>query len=163
MQNRTADNLEGEGKRTQLTIEFLGYEAQGAYQPHILSPEVVAQTMLGVNCNSGSTPTGPIPTFNSISNQLSNPIPILNTILNEEYSISTNKPLFIEGADDFEQEVYANLPLFFKPTNSIRVPSKVYHAINKYGSRPLLKLIHQDHATAVDLCMMFLSNLADTY
>jgi len=65
--------------------------------------------------------------------------------------------------DTITTEYYAQFPLFFISRNIIKIPRKVEHAIRKYTSKKLLKEIHPDIDTAVELCLMFTTQLASTY
>jgi hypothetical protein len=62
-----------------------------------------------------------------------------------------------------KEEVYAQFPLFFKQIDLIKIPAKTETAIRKYLPRQLLYEIHPDVDTAIELCLLFLSNLTDTY
>lgn len=58
--------------------------------------------------------------------------------------------------------IYAQFPQFFKDENVIRIPTKVLSAL-KYTPRKLLREIHEDMDVAVELCLLFLTNLNSTY
>lgn len=74
----------------------------------------------------------------------------------------TKAPLFIGDTDGFEGEIYANIPLFLKGANRIKIPSKTKRAM-RYIHRDALREIHPDVEVAEELCLIFLSNLSDTY
>jgi hypothetical protein len=57
----------------------------------------------------------------------------------------------------------ATFPLFFESQNIRHIPNKVKRTIERYCSAPLLKEIHEDKDVAVELCLLFLSNLSNAY
>lgn len=61
------------------------------------------------------------------------------------------------------EEITARLPLFFKSKNTIKIPAKVKVTIERYLSKQLLRSINKNEDVAVELCLLFLSNLTDTY
>lgn len=66
-------------------------------------------------------------------------------------------------AEENHNYVYAQSALFFKGEVIIQIPRKVKAAVKKYLSKPLLREIHPNLETAIELCLLFLSNLTDTY
>lgn len=75
----------------------------------------------------------------------------------------TTIPLFTDISDDFEKEIHANIPLFLKGANRIKIPKKTQRAIYRYVPKSLLREINPDTNVAIELCLMFLANLSDTY
>jgi transcriptional regulator len=65
--------------------------------------------------------------------------------------------------DNISSDISAQLALFVINNNKIKIPSKVEHVIRKYVSRPLLKDIHKDVEVAIELCLLFCSQLNSTY
>jgi len=65
--------------------------------------------------------------------------------------------------DNVSSDISAQLALFVINNNKIKIPSKVEHVIRKYVSRPLLKDIHKDVEVAIELCLLFCSQLNSTY
>ena len=57
----------------------------------------------------------------------------------------------------------SELAMVFPNVNSLLVPKKAQHNLSKYASKPLLREIDPDIDTAVEKCLVFLSNLASTY
>ncbi|PZO31439.1 MAG: hypothetical protein DCE86_08940 [Flavobacteriaceae bacterium] len=57
----------------------------------------------------------------------------------------------------------AELALIFPNVNSILIPKKALHSLSKYVSKRLLKTIDPNLDTAIEKCLLVLSNLAVTY
>lgn len=60
-------------------------------------------------------------------------------------------------------KISANFPLFFESQYLRFIPNKVKRTIERYCSKSMLLDIHPDKETAVELCLIFLSNLSDAY
>ena len=60
-------------------------------------------------------------------------------------------------------DIYAQFPLFFINRNIIKIPTKVEHVLRRYTSKKLLKEIHPDIDIAIELCLMFTTQLTSTY
>lgn len=74
------------------------------------------------------------------------------------------KPIESIEIDEIDREILRNFPpLFFKDTNIIKVPAKTVRALREHVSHLALYTIHQDLDTAIELCLIFLSNLTGTY
>lgn len=65
--------------------------------------------------------------------------------------------------DNISSDISAQLSLFVINNNRIKIPSKVEYVIRKYVSRKLLKEIHKDVEVAIELCLLFCTNLNSTY
>ena len=65
--------------------------------------------------------------------------------------------------DNITTDVSAQLSLFVINNSKIKIPSKVEYVIRKYVSRKLLKEVHQDIEVAVELCLLFCTQLNSTY
>lgn len=65
--------------------------------------------------------------------------------------------------DTITTEHYAQFPLFIINRNIIKIPKKVEYVIRKYISKKLLKEIHPDFEVAVELCLLFTTQLTSTY
>ncbi len=65
--------------------------------------------------------------------------------------------------DNITTDISAQLSLFVINNNRIKIPSKVEYVIRKYVSRKLLKEIHKDVDVAIELCLLFCSQLNSTY
>lgn len=65
--------------------------------------------------------------------------------------------------DSITTYIHAQFPLFFINKEQIKVPSKVEYVIRKYISRNLLKEIHPNIDVAIELCLLFTSQLSSTY
>lgn len=86
---------------------------------------------------------------------LSNPIQLSNLY----HYDSSNKIVFTDCSED----VSAQFALFFKNQNLIKVPAKTVAVLNKYLSKDKWYQIHPDKETAIELCLLLLSNLTDTF
>lgn len=58
---------------------------------------------------------------------------------------------------------HTNFPLFQSASNTIKIPSKVEYSIRRLISKKELKKIHPTIEVAVELCLLFISNLTSTY
>jgi hypothetical protein len=58
---------------------------------------------------------------------------------------------------------HTNSPLFQSATYTIKVPSKVEYALRRHMPKTLLKEIHPDIDVAIELCLLFTSQLSRTY
>lgn len=65
--------------------------------------------------------------------------------------------------DNITTDISAQLSLFVINNNRIKIPSKVEYVIKKYVSRKLLKDIHKDVEVAIELCLLFCTQLNSTY
>ncbi|MDX6180640.1 hypothetical protein SGQ44_00640 [Flavobacterium sp. Fl-77] len=65
--------------------------------------------------------------------------------------------------DNITTDISAQLSLFVINNNRIKIPSKVEYVIRKYVSRKLLKEIHKDVEVAIELCLLFCTQLNSTY
>lgn len=64
---------------------------------------------------------------------------------------------------EFDKDFYANFPLFFINRNKIKIPSKVHRTIQRHIPKKLLKEIHKDVDVAIEMCLIFLTQLNSTY
>lgn len=55
------------------------------------------------------------------------------------------------------------LPQFYSLGNRIMIPAKIEYTIRRLIPKKLLKKIHCDVTTAIELCLLFLTNLTSTY
>ncbi len=74
-----------------------------------------------------------------------------------------NTKVITYNDDNISTDISAQIPLFFINKNIIKIPSKAEHAIRKYTSRKLLKAVHKDFEVAVELCLLFTTQLNSTY
>ena len=65
--------------------------------------------------------------------------------------------------DNITTDISAQLSLFVINNNRIKIPGKVEYVIRKYVSRKLLKEIHKDVDVAIELCLLFCTQLNSTY
>jgi hypothetical protein len=90
-----------------------------------------------------------------------------NNVLKESL-ILEDEPTAIAGIkecfdDVIVTEFQAQFPLFFISNNLIKIPSKIEYVLRKYVSRKLLRDIHDDEEVAIELCLLFVSQLTSTY
>jgi len=57
---------------------------------------------------------------------------------------------------------YTNLPLFLQHRNIIKIPTKVEYALRRFMPKPLLKNVYPEFEVAVELCLLFISQLTST-
>nr|WP_315218418.1 hypothetical protein [uncultured Flavobacterium sp.] len=104
-----------------------------------------------------------LPLINTSNNQSSfiNDVLIYNEVIEKEVLGITG----ITGCfdDNITTDYYAQFPLFFINRNIIKIPRKVEYVLRKYISKKLLKEIHSDIDVAVELCLLFTTQLTSTY
>ena len=92
--------------------------------------------------------------------------PITNSLYYTHYDSykTIDELLVLTGDTEYNETISsAQFPLFFESQNSRYIPNKVKFAIEKYCSQPLLKDIHKDKEVAVELCLIFISNLSNAF
>ncbi|MBM3402772.1 MAG: hypothetical protein FJY21_10790 [Bacteroidetes bacterium] len=93
--------------------------------------------------------------------------PFINHVLEDAYTNSTSNAVSIivtgESNGSLKAEFYTNLPLLTGRENLIKIPNKVEYAIRRLLGKKVLKVIHPDIDVAVELCLLFLSQLTSTY
>jgi hypothetical protein len=60
-------------------------------------------------------------------------------------------------------ESYSTFPLFFEKSNCIMIPKKVKRLLTRNTTKDQLKEIHPDTQTAIELCLIFVANLSNTF
>lgn len=121
----------------------------------IIKPDYNTSTYI-----NGNTSISSIPLFT-----LSSPI-IYVTDYRE--SIKCNQiPYTISCTKDLDEltieEINARFAPIFIEANSIMIPKKSEYNLRKYASKKELQKIHKDENIAIELCLIFLSNLSSTY
>lgn len=106
-------------------------------------------------------PTDSTYSSNQPTNQSNTNVPV--TTHNDVLHSFTTTPINTGDVDGLDKEIRANVPLFLKGGNTIKIPKKTKRAISRYVAKNLLREIHPDVEVAKELCLMFLSNLSDTY
>lgn len=76
---------------------------------------------------------------------------------------TTYSPIPEEVSEELAENGYSRLPLFFGNPGVIKVPTKVQTILERYTPVELLKQIHPDTQTAIEMCLLFLTNLNSTY
>ena len=90
-----------------------------------------------------------------------NDVLINNEVIDKEVIDITSATACFD--DNITTEYCAQFPLFFINRNIIKIPRKVEYVIRKYTSKKLLKEIHPDINVAVELCLLFTTQLTSTY
>lgn len=58
---------------------------------------------------------------------------------------------------------HTNFPLFQSASNTIKIPSKVEYTLSRLVPKKALKQIHPNLEVAIELCLLFLSQMSSTY
>jgi hypothetical protein len=88
---------------------------------------------------------------------------VVNTPISKEERVLDGTRLTEHNDDNITIDIHAQLPLFFINKDLIKIPKKVEYVIRKYISRNLLKEIHADIDIAIELCLLFTSQLSSTH
>ncbi|MDL2143859.1 hypothetical protein QQY79_15130 [Flavobacterium tructae] len=88
---------------------------------------------------------------------------VLKRTLQKEKEILDMPGVTAYNDDNITTDISAQLSLFVINNNRIKIPSKVEYVIRKYVSRKLLKEIHKDIEVAIELCLLFCTQLNSTY
>lgn len=116
--------------------------------------------------NSGNNPLF-YPLINQSISYYSYPYCFINNVLG--YSIKEDKQSIdsTRVSPNTENKIstqdHTQLPLFFNPSNTIKVPSKVEYALRRYTPKKLLKEIHPNIDVSVELCLLFTTQITSTY
>ena len=90
-----------------------------------------------------------------------NDVVIYNEVIDKEsLDITRDAECF---DDNITTDICTQFPLFFINRNIIKIPTKIESVIRKYTPRKLLKEIHPDIDVAVELCLLFTTQLTSTY
>jgi hypothetical protein len=92
---------------------------------------------------------------------------LINDVLKQDITIDS-KTVDIACATEhigtnITTDIRAQFPLFFIDDHTIKIPSKIEYVLKKYTSKILLKEINPDIAVAVELCLLFSTQLVSTY
>ena len=128
------------------------------YNSYHHSPSITQPSPSHPSIYPSSTPNHPSNTHNlSLINDVYQYIPSYNT-----YN-STVTSVYKEINTTLFDEKHAHFPLFCLNKYVIKVPSKVYVTLKKYTPKRLLKKIHQNIEVAIELCLLFITQLNSTY
>ena len=113
----------------------------------------------------------PIQEFNSNSSSKSNlSLESINSFQKSEllyhYDAEMSNieyPAVPRDAEENEQNISAHFPLFFESQYSRFIPNKLKKDLERYIPNSLLSEVHKDKSVAVELCLVFLSNLSNAY
>jgi hypothetical protein len=97
----------------------------------------------------------------SFINPFINDVQDTPNVIDTKKLVNTNK--IINNDDGIEIEFNAKFPLFFINKNEIKVPSKVHRTIERQIPKSLLKEIHSNKDVAIEMCLIFLTQLNSTY
>lgn len=102
-----------------------------------------------------------------LSNTINQLSPFINDVViydditdKESIDITSDTECF---DDNITTHICAQFPLFCINRNIIKIPSKIEYVLRKYTSKKLLREIHPDIDVAVELCLMFTTQLTSTY
>jgi hypothetical protein len=103
---------------------------------------------------------------NKLFNNTNQPISFINdvgTYTNDRSNKSIDSTGVLRYNDDnITTDIHTNLPLFFDPKYTIKVPKKVEYALRN-PLKKLLREIHPNIDVAVELCLLFTTQLTSTY
>jgi hypothetical protein len=88
---------------------------------------------------------------------------VLKTTLPENQEILDIPRVTAYNDDNITTDISVQLALFVINKNRIKIPSKVENVIRNHVSRKLLKEIHKDVEVAIELCLLFCTQLNSTY
>ena len=136
------------------------------------SVSIVSNTDI-LNINVSNSIFNPIYYYNvsdsiNLSNYsyLSNQSIYINDVYNTSIFYSTVTPVNTIDTEDIDTNVSAifhdSLPLFFRQDYLIKVP-RVERYIRRNIPNSIMLTIHSDYETAVELCLLYISQLTSTY
>lgn len=95
------------------------------------------------------------------SSSLINDVVIYDEVISKEsIDITRDTECF---DDNITTDICTQFPLFFINRNIIKIPKKVEYVLKRFVPKGLLKEIHPDINVAVELCLMFTTQLTSTY
>jgi hypothetical protein len=68
-----------------------------------------------------------------------------------------------DNDDNITSDIHAKIPLCFIQRNRIKVPCKAEYALKRFTPKHLLREISKDMDVAVELCLLFTTQLTSTY
>lgn len=103
----------------------------------------------------------PLPLYHSniypLINDVENTPPTKNPETSIKYGVSEDLACVKKAP------IYTNFPLFQSANHTIKIPSKVEYALRRLVPKKALKQIHPNVEVAIELCLLFLSQLSSTY
>jgi len=112
-----------------------------------------------------STTTTRVPSYNPPTNTNFNPF--INVVRDREHTISTPNPIVSShtAVSDTQKNLcfLANFPTLLRRYDVIKIPKKVEPFVKKHIPKRYLRAIHEDLDVAVELCLLFVSQLTSTY
>ena len=92
---------------------------------------------------------------------------LINYVENSTHYKKPETPVLYSVLEDLGREktvsICANSPLLHHVDYTIKIPSKVEYALRRHVSSKSLRQIHPDKAVAIELCILFISQLTSTY
>jgi hypothetical protein len=88
---------------------------------------------------------------------------VLKSTLPKEKEILDIPRVTVYNDDNISADISVQLALFVINKNRIKIPSKVENVIRNHVSRKLLKEINKDVEVAIELCLLFCTQLNSTY
>lgn len=103
----------------------------------------------------------------NLSNIINNQSPFINDVViykegrdKEPIDITRDAECY---DDNITTDICTQFPLFFINRNIIKIPKKVEYVLRRFIPKKVLKEIHPDIDVAVELCLMFTTQLTSTY
>lgn len=123
------------------------------------------QSNLSINaCSVVNNPQSLLLQSNTFSSSNNSFINNVGTSLTRETDKTLYNSTVSELNDDvISTEFHTQIPLFFINKRIIKVPSKIPYAITRHTPKPLLRAIHPNTEVAIDMCLIFLTQLNSTY
>jgi len=92
---------------------------------------------------------------------------IINDVVKDNKSMNpTNISIHYRGDEFIEPKNLQNstiLPLFYTANGIIKIPTKVEYALHRFTPKELLKAIHPNIEVAIEMCLLFITNLSYQY
>ena len=102
-----------------------------------------------------------------LSNKSNHPSTFINDVVIYDEVIGKESIDITRDAECFDDNITTDIctqfPLFFINRNIIKIPKKVEYVLRRFIPKELLKEIHPDINVAVELCLMFTTQLTSTY
>lgn len=159
--------------------------AQIVYQPSQVQNKIYCHTEFYLNSHriiedvelnycknekkfESSSPVHHISTSNPLTYTPYSPLhSLINYVENSTHYKKPETPVLYSVSEDLGREknvsICANSPLFHHVDFTIKIPSKVEYALKRHVPSKSLRQIHPDKAVAIELCLLFISQLTITY
>jgi len=157
-------------KATKLSGKYVNNTAENALldsNQNQLSNSDNTNILSQVNTNYSSNILNNISNNQYLFNSTINNYPFINDVVIYDKVIDKESIDITRGTECFDDhnttDICAQFPLFFINRDIIKIPKKVEYVLRNYTSKPLLREIHTNIDVAVELCLMFTTQLTSTY